>query len=54
MISKAYLMDCMAYTATIPDKWFDLAVCDVPYGIGVGNMAYLSEMSTTVKQKNLS
>jgi len=52
MISEAYLMDCLRYMSTIPDKWFDLAVCDVPYGIGVGKMAYLSEVSTTVLQKN--
>ena len=33
-ISEAYLMDCMDYMATIPDKWFDLAVVDPPYGLG--------------------
>ena len=32
-ISEAYLMDCMDYMKTIPDKWFDLAVVDPPYGI---------------------
>jgi len=26
-------MDCMEYMATVPDKWFDLAVVDPPYGI---------------------
>jgi site-specific DNA-methyltransferase (adenine-specific) len=26
--------DCMAYMATLPDKAFDLAICDPPYGIG--------------------
>lgn len=35
MISKAYLMDCMEYMATVPDKYFDLAVVDPPYGIGM-------------------
>jgi len=35
MISEAYLMDCMEYMATVPDKWFDLAVVDPPYGLGV-------------------
>lgn len=34
MISEAKLMDCMEYTKTVPDKWFDLAVVDPPYGIG--------------------
>jgi site-specific DNA-methyltransferase (adenine-specific) len=45
-------IDCMVYMATVPDKYFDLAIVDVPYGIGVGKMAYLTEMGTTVKQKN--
>ena len=35
-----------------PDKYFDWAVCDIPYGIGVAKMAYLRETNTTVKQKN--
>jgi len=26
--------DCMDYMATVPDKYFDLAIVDVPYGIG--------------------
>ena len=34
------------------DGYFDLAVCDIPYGIGVGKMAYLKEVNTSVKQKN--
>lgn len=34
MISEVYLMDCMEYMAKVPDKWFDLAVVDPPYGIG--------------------
>ena len=31
-------MDCMEYMATIPDKWFDLCLCDPEYGIGAGEM----------------
>ena len=27
-------IDCMEYMATLPDKAFDLAVVDPPYGIG--------------------
>lgn len=34
------------------DKAYDLAMCDPQYGIGVGKMAFLSEMKTTVLQKN--
>ena len=33
-VSETYLMDCMDYMRTMPDKYFDLAVVDPPYGIG--------------------
>ena len=26
--------DCMEYMATVPDKHFDLAIVDPPYGLG--------------------
>lgn len=29
-------IDCMEYMATLPDKAFDLAIVDPPYGIGFG------------------
>ena len=32
--SEAYLMDCMEYMRSLPDKAFDLAVVDPPYGGG--------------------
>lgn len=53
--SKTYLADCMnpeTGLPSFPDKYFDLAVVDPPYGIGVGKMAYLQEQNTTVLQKN--
>ena len=28
-------IDCMEYMATVPDKYFDLAIVDPPYGIGI-------------------
>lgn len=34
-ISKAYNMDCMEAMREMPDKCFDLAVCDPPYGIKI-------------------
>lgn len=37
-ISEVYNMDCMEYMKGIPDKFFDLAVVDPPYGIGVTKM----------------
>lgn len=51
-ISLVYPEDYRITTAKYPDKYFDLAVCDIPYGIKVGEMAYLKEVSTTVRQKN--
>ena len=33
-VSIAYNMDCMEYMRTLPEKAFDLAVVDPPYGIG--------------------
>ena len=30
--------DCMEYMKTIPDKYFDLAIVDPPYGIGANKM----------------
>lgn len=35
--SIAYNMDCMEYMHSLPDKAFDLAVVDPPYGIGVNH-----------------
>jgi site-specific DNA-methyltransferase (adenine-specific) len=52
MISEALNMDCMDFMRDKPDKFFELAICDIPYGLDVGNMAFLQEMKTTVKQKN--
>lgn len=39
-------------TKDIPDKYFDWVVDDVPYGIGVGKMAYLKEIKINFRQKN--
>ena len=34
LVSDVYLMDNMEFMAQFPDKYFDLAVVDPPYGIG--------------------
>jgi len=34
-LNKAYCMDCMQGMAEFPDGFFDLAVVDPPYGIGI-------------------
>jgi len=36
MISEVFNMDCMDFMRDKPDKFFDLAVVDVEYGIGQG------------------
>lgn len=36
-MNEAYLIDCMEYMRTLPDKAFDLAIVDPPYGIGADN-----------------
>lgn len=33
-VSEVYNCDCMEYMKSIPDKFFDLAIVDTPYGIG--------------------
>ena len=38
--SIAYNMDCMEYMQTVPDKYFDLAVVDPPYGDADGEFQY--------------
>ena len=47
-----YNGDCMDLLKQTPDKYYDLALVDPPYGIGVAKMSFLKETKTTVKQKN--
>ena len=35
--SETFLEDCIQGMKRYPDKYFDLAVCDPPYGIGMDN-----------------
>ena len=35
-MNEAYNIDCMEYMKTLPDKHFELAIVDPPYGIGAG------------------
>jgi site-specific DNA-methyltransferase (adenine-specific) len=41
MTSLALHIDCMEYMSTIPDKHFDLAVVDPPYGIDINKSGRL-------------
>lgn len=34
-LNRLYNADCMEAMKKIPDKYFELAICDPPYGIGV-------------------
>jgi site-specific DNA-methyltransferase (adenine-specific) len=34
-MNQLYLMDCMVGMAQMPDKYFELAIVDPPYGIGI-------------------
>lgn len=37
-ISEVYLMDCVEGMKHYPDKYFDLAIVDPPYGINISNL----------------
>lgn len=52
MRSNVFQEDCQLVMSRYPDGYFDLAICDVPYGINLGKMAFLKEKKTTVVQKN--
>lgn len=52
MNSIVFNEDCEIGLRMLPDNHFDLLIADIPYGINVGNMAYLKETKTTVRQKN--
>ena len=51
-ISETYNMDCMEYMKTLPDKAFDLCICDPPYGIGETAKKALSRARATTKWKS--
>ena len=36
--SHVYQADCMDLLKQTPDKYYDLCVCDPPYGIDIANM----------------
>ena len=40
-ISEAHLIDCMEFMLTIPDKYFELAIVDPPYGIEINKSGRL-------------
>jgi len=48
---KLLNMDCMEYMKTIPDKYFDLACVDPPYGIGVDKMSMFDGAKNQARHK---
>jgi site-specific DNA-methyltransferase (adenine-specific) len=46
-----YNMDCMELMKQYPDKYFDLAICDPPYGINAPNMTMGSNPNRKGKDK---
>jgi site-specific DNA-methyltransferase (adenine-specific) len=40
MVSQVFNEDCMEVMARYPDKYFDLAVVDPPYGIGISSNSF--------------
>lgn len=50
--NTVFNLDCVKGMKKYADKQFDWAICDIPYGIDVANMAYLKEKKTTTLQKN--
>ena len=46
----AYNMDCMEYMRTLPDKAFDLAVVDPPYGISITKSGRLKKYNANSRK----
>jgi len=44
--------DCMEYMSTLPDKAFELAIVDPPYGIGAGSMAQGKWVTSKMEKKD--
>lgn len=50
--SRVYLMNCIEGMKEYPDKYFDLAVVDPPYGIGENGQRNITGNRPTAKWKN--
>jgi len=47
-----YNQDCIEGMKDYPDKYFELAICDPPYGIGEGQGQYKSRNANRVDKRN--
>ena len=52
MISEVHNIDCLEYLKTVPNKFFDLAIVDPPYGINAGKMTMGSGKHIFTKDKS--
>lgn len=59
MRNEVYNCDCIEYMRTLPDQYFDVAVCDPPYGsanseefIGGGEDSISEDSTATFSKKN--
>lgn len=50
--SNVFNMDCMEGMKGFPDGFFDLAICDPPYGIGIHKANYIHANNKVARQKN--
>ena len=51
-ISETYFMDNIAHMKLIPDKFYDIGLCDPEYGIDAGNMTMGSGTKKEYTKKN--
>jgi site-specific DNA-methyltransferase (adenine-specific) len=48
-LNEFYNEDCLEAMKSIPDKYFDLAIVDPPYGIGAGSVKFINGTSKSEK-----
>ena len=51
-LNKIYNMDCLEGMKQIPDKYFELAIVDPPYGIGAGSKKFINRSTANKRAEN--
>ena len=51
-MNEVKLIDCMEYMKTVPDKYYELAIVDPPYGIGINGSVGGEKLAAVKKYKN--
>ena len=54
LLNRLNLMDCMEGMKQFPDKYFELAITDPPYGINIGTVVGGASRSVIVGGERLS